>query len=39
MPLSSCYGKPPGKAGLVLGYGGTDVRQIQEGLRKLRTLI
>jgi GntR family transcriptional regulator/MocR family aminotransferase len=39
MPLSSCYGKPPGRAGLVLGYGGTDVRQIQGGLRKLRPLI
>ncbi len=39
MPLSSCYLKPPIKAGLILGYGGTDAQQIQDGMRKLRTLI
>jgi GntR family transcriptional regulator/MocR family aminotransferase len=39
MPLSACYLKPPGKAGLILGYGGTDARQIHEGIRKLKTLI
>jgi GntR family transcriptional regulator / MocR family aminotransferase len=39
MPLSSCYVKPPVRAGLVLGYGGTDARQIHEGIRKLRMLI
>jgi GntR family transcriptional regulator/MocR family aminotransferase len=39
MPLSSCYLKSPARAGLILGYGGTDARQIHEGMRKLRTLI
>ena len=39
MPLSSCYLKTPVRAGLILGYGGTDARQINEGMRKLRTLI
>jgi len=39
MPLSSCYLKPPARAGLVLGYGGTDVQQIQEGIRKLKTIV
>jgi GntR family transcriptional regulator / MocR family aminotransferase len=39
MPLSSCYLKPPIKAGLILGYGGTDAQQIHDGMRKLRTLI
>jgi GntR family transcriptional regulator / MocR family aminotransferase len=39
MPLSACYLKPPGRAGLILGYGGTDVRQIRDGIRKLRMLI
>lgn len=36
MPLSSCYVRPPGKAGLVLGYGGVSTRQIQDGIQKLR---
>jgi GntR family transcriptional regulator/MocR family aminotransferase len=35
MPLSSCYAKPPVRGGLILGYGGTDARQIHEGIRKL----
>jgi len=35
MPLSSCYAKPPVRGGLILGYGGTDERQIQEGISKL----
>jgi GntR family transcriptional regulator/MocR family aminotransferase len=39
MPLSSCYLKSPVRGGLILGYGGTDSRQINEGIRKLRTLI
>jgi len=39
MPLSSCYLKPPVRGGLILGYGGTDAPQIQEGIRKLKTLI
>jgi GntR family transcriptional regulator / MocR family aminotransferase len=35
MTLSSCYLKPPARGGLILGYGGTDARQIHEGVRKL----
>jgi GntR family transcriptional regulator / MocR family aminotransferase len=35
MPLSSCYSKPPERRGLILGYGGTDTRQIHNGIRKL----
>jgi GntR family transcriptional regulator/MocR family aminotransferase len=36
MPLSSCYAKPPQRGGLILGYGGTDARQIRDGIGKLR---
>jgi GntR family transcriptional regulator/MocR family aminotransferase len=39
MPLSSCYLKPPARGGLILGYGGTDAKQVNEGMRKLRMLI
>jgi GntR family transcriptional regulator / MocR family aminotransferase len=39
MPLSSCYSKPPIRAGLILGYGGTGAHQIQDGIRKLQTCI
>jgi GntR family transcriptional regulator / MocR family aminotransferase len=39
MPLSSCYLKPPARGGLILGYGGTDARQIHDGVRKLRLSI
>ena len=39
MPLSSCYAKSPARGGLILGYGGTDARQIQAGLRKLKTAV
>jgi GntR family transcriptional regulator / MocR family aminotransferase len=35
MPLTSCYESAPIRGGLILGYGGTDVRQIQQGIRKL----
>jgi GntR family transcriptional regulator/MocR family aminotransferase len=35
-PLSTCYLKAPARAGLILGYGGTDERQIRNGVRKLR---
>ncbi len=35
MPLSSCYAKPPLRGGLILGYGGTDARQIRDGIHKL----
>ena len=39
MPLSSCYSKPPARGGLVLGYGGANVHQIHEGVRKLRMVL
>jgi len=39
MPLSSCYANPPRRGGLILGYGGTDARQIQDGIRKLAMCI
>jgi len=39
MPLSACYLKPPVRGGLILGYGGTDARQIRDGIRKLKMLI
>jgi GntR family transcriptional regulator/MocR family aminotransferase len=39
MPLSSCYLNKPVRPGLILGYGGTDIRQIREGVRKLSTLL
>src|ERR1039457_4132549 len=35
MPLSSCYARPPLVGGLILGYGGTDARQIHDGIRRL----
>lgn len=35
MPLSSCYAKPSLVGGLILGYGGTDARQIHDGIRRL----
>jgi GntR family transcriptional regulator/MocR family aminotransferase len=34
-PLSSCYLQKPSRPGLILGYGGTDAKQIQEGVRGL----
>ena len=39
MPLSSCYLRAPDMRGLILGYGGTNQRQIQEGVSKLRMSI
>ena len=36
IPLSSCYLKPPKREGLILGYGGVNPRQIQDGIQKLR---
>ena len=35
-PLSMCYLNPPARGGLILGYGGADVHEIHEGIRKLR---
>jgi len=39
MPLSSCYASAPLRGGLILGYGGTDARQIHDGMRKLAVSI
>jgi GntR family transcriptional regulator / MocR family aminotransferase len=39
MPLSSCYSQPPLVCGLILGYGGTDARQIHDGIRRLAMCI
>jgi GntR family transcriptional regulator/MocR family aminotransferase len=39
MPLSACCMKGPIRGGLVLGYGGTNAQQIQEGLRRLRMCV
>ena len=36
IPLSSCYAKPPARGGLILGYGGADLHQIQDGVAKLK---
>ncbi|MGB6526054.1 MAG: PLP-dependent aminotransferase family protein, partial [Candidatus Acidiferrales bacterium] len=39
MSLTNCYLKRPSRSGLVLGYGATDVAQIQEGVRRLSNLL
>ena len=39
MPLSSCYAKRPDRGGLILGYGGVNVRQIHEGIQKLTVCV
>jgi GntR family transcriptional regulator/MocR family aminotransferase len=39
VPLSSCCLRRPARGGLILGYGGTDERQIQEGVRKLAVIL
>ena len=39
MPLSSCYRKPRSRGGLILGYGGVSVQQIQEGVRTLKQVV
>jgi GntR family transcriptional regulator/MocR family aminotransferase len=38
-PLSLCYLKPPVRGGLILGYGGANVSEIQDGIRKLRECV
>jgi GntR family transcriptional regulator/MocR family aminotransferase len=38
MPLSICCSKRPPRGGLILGYGGADIAQIGEGVRRLRTV-
>ena len=39
MPLSICCLKPPVRGGLILGYAGSNPRQINEGVRKLSLII
>jgi GntR family transcriptional regulator/MocR family aminotransferase len=39
MPLSMCYLKKPARGGLILGYGGTDAKEIQDGIRRLKLSI
>ncbi|WP_353064195.1 PLP-dependent aminotransferase family protein [Tunturibacter psychrotolerans] len=36
MPLSMCQLTKQARGGLILGYGGTDTTEIQDGVRKLR---
>jgi GntR family transcriptional regulator/MocR family aminotransferase len=36
LPLSICYLTPPPRGGLILGYGGANVAQIRDGVRKLK---
>jgi GntR family transcriptional regulator / MocR family aminotransferase len=38
-PLSTCYLKPPARSGLILGYGGVNQHQINDGIRKLKPII
>jgi GntR family transcriptional regulator/MocR family aminotransferase len=35
MPLSTCYLRPPGRCGLILGYGGINPRQIRDAVFEL----
>jgi GntR family transcriptional regulator/MocR family aminotransferase len=39
MPLASCYLKRCVTPSLILGYGGTDARHIDQGVRTLKTLL
>jgi GntR family transcriptional regulator / MocR family aminotransferase len=39
MPLASCYLKRCVRPGLILGYGGTGARQIDQSVRTLKTLL
>ena len=38
-PLSLCCLEKPKRPGLILGYGGTDARQIDAGMRRLSALL
>ena len=35
-PLSTCYSGPCTRGGLILGYGGTNAREIHDGISKLK---
>ncbi len=37
--LSICYQEEPNRQGLILGYGGVDRKQIQDGVRRLAAVI
>jgi GntR family transcriptional regulator/MocR family aminotransferase len=39
MPLSSCYAGTASRHGLVLGFSGTDVAEIHDGVRRLRGVL
>lgn len=39
MPLSSCYLGEPARPGLVLGFGGTSIPDIEDGVQRLRALL
>jgi GntR family transcriptional regulator/MocR family aminotransferase len=39
MPLSSCYVGRPSRRGFVLGFGGTDVAEIERGVRRLAVVL
>jgi GntR family transcriptional regulator/MocR family aminotransferase len=39
MPLSACYLGRASRQGLVLGYAGTSLREIRDGVRRLRRLL
>jgi len=38
-PLSVCYQGKPQRCGLILGYGGVDQKQIQDGVKRLAAII
>jgi GntR family transcriptional regulator / MocR family aminotransferase len=38
-PLSTCYQRKPQRGGLVLGFGGVDQKQIQDGVKRLAAII
>ena len=39
VPLSACYATPPGRSGLLLGFGGFDRRTLTEAMRTLGGLL
>ena len=39
MPLSSCYFGKASRPGFVLGFGGTDVPEIVDGVRRIRGIL
>ncbi len=39
LPLSMCHLEKPKRLGLILGYGGTDARQIETGVRRLAGIL